>query len=195
MNDDLTIKEVLMLNHSNKVLALIISSLILTACHKAATLDNELALKILQQRNTPGYAINIVSNNPNAYAKDASGWTCEEMENITQAGLADCQAAGRSGAYLTFTESGKKLLIGEPWGDSNLRNARVVAISKRIQSIDSIVFITKTTATVSYRWVYDQYTAFASEPLKKLIPLNHLQSATIAMVVVNKQWQVKESLY
>jgi len=180
-----------MLNQSNKVFALIISSLILTACHKAAILDDKLALEALQQSNTPGYAINIVSNNPNAYAKEANGWTCKEMKKITQAGLVDCQTAGRSGAYLTFTDSGKQLLIGEPWGDSNLRNARVVAISKRIQSIDSIDFINKTTATVSYSWVYDQYTAFASEPLKNLIPLNHPQAALATLVVVNKQWQIK----
>ena len=181
-----------MLNHSKKVLALIISSLVLTACHKAAVLDKKLALEILQQRNTPGYTINIVSNNPNAYAKDASGWTCEEMKQVTNAGLADCQTAGRSGAYLTFTESGKQLLVGEPWGDSNLRNARVVAVSKRIHSIDSINFTNKTSATVNYSWVYDQYTAFASEPLKKLIPLNNPQSAIATMVVISKQWQIKQ---
>jgi len=192
MSHLLTIKKRAMLNHSSKVLALIISSLLLTACHKAATLNDKLALEILQLRNTPGYAINIVSNSPKAYAKDSLGWTCEDMIKITNAGLANCQTAGRSGAYLTFSESGKQLLIGEPWGDTNLRNARVIAVSKSIHSINSINFTSNTSATVNYNWVYDQYTAFASEPLKKLIPLNTPQSATVAMVVVDREWQIKQ---
>ena len=180
-----------MLKRSNKAITLIACSLVLIACHRADTLDDKLALKLLQQDNTPGYAINIISNNPNAYAKDARGWTCEDMKAITQAGLANCETAGRSGAYLAFTPSGKKLLVGEPWGDSYLRNARVVAISQQIQSIQSIDFINKTSATVSYTWAYDQYTAFATETLKALVPLNTTQSATATMHVVNKQWEIK----
>ncbi|MEW5057857.1 MAG: hypothetical protein AB1Y25_09535 [Cycloclasticus sp.] len=180
-----------MFNHSSKILMLCLSSLLLTACHKAAILDDKLALETLRQLQPAGYAINIVSNNPNAYAQTPSGWQCSDMQAAVDAELVNCHTAGRSGAYLSFTENGKKLIVGEPWGDSNLKNARVIAVSKRIESINSISFTSKTSATVNYNWVYQQYTAFASEPLKKLIPLNTLQSATTKIVLLNKQWQIQ----
>jgi len=181
-----------MLNQARQALMLLIASVLLVACHKPPILDNDLALETLrQQANYRGYATNIVSNNPNAYGKNASGWTCADQSSIVEAGLASCEKSGRSGAYLHLSDSGKKLLIGQPWGDSNLRNARVIAITPQIESVDAINFSTKSKAEVSYTWSYERYTAFATEPLKKLIPLNAAQRSIATLVLIDKQWHLQ----
>lgn len=181
-----------MLNQTSQALMLLIASILLVACHKPPILDKDLALKTLRQQvSFQGYATNIVSNNPKAYGKNASGWTCADQLHIIETGLANCEKSGRSGAYLQLTDSGKKLLIGQPWGDSNLRNARVIAITPQIESVDAINFSTKTKANISYTWSYDRYTAFATEPLKKLIPLNAAKRGIATLVLIDKQWHLQ----
>jgi hypothetical protein len=92
--------------------------------------------------------------------------------------------------YLLFTDKGKQFLIGEPWGNSNVRNARVLAITRRVQSINSISSIDKNKAKVSYSWVYDEHTPFSNDQLRKLIPLNVAKTDEANLILIGKQWAI-----
>tara|TARA_R110002095_G_scaffold50644_2_gene44367 strand:+ start:274 stop:822 length:549 start_codon:yes stop_codon:yes gene_type:complete len=181
-----------MLNHVAKALIGFISCFILSACHKPAVLDDSLALSILNQsQQKMGYAVNIVSNSPTARDKKISGWSCADKADWVGAGVVKCNKSGRSGVYLTFTTKGKKLLIGELWGNSGVRNARVLAVTRHAQSINAITLINKNKAKVSYNWVYDKHTPFSNDHLKKLIPLNAPKTGEANFILRDKQWKIE----
>lgn len=180
-----------MLNHPTKALIGFISFFILSACHKPAVLDNSLALSILNHsQQKMGYAVNIVSNNPNAHDDKASGWTCADKADWIEAEVVKCKKSGRSGVYLTFSDKGKRFLIGETWGSSDVRNARVLAVTRRAQSVNSITLIDKNKAKVSYNWVYDEHTPFSNDRLRKLIPLNVANTDEANFMLIDKQWVI-----
>jgi len=180
-----------MVNHLSKVSLVLIGTLMLFACHKAPVLDNKLALKLLTPSQTVGYTISIVTNNPNARGKNASGWNCADKENLVELGVATCHKSGRSGSYLKFTVQGKKLLVGSPWGDEVLRNARVIAVTQSVQKVQSIELVDPSHAIINYTWAYDQHTAFSNEQLKKTITLNVQQSRQASAVLNNKEWIIE----
>lgn len=181
-----------MLKHYRKTLIIFASCLTLLACHKPPVLDNALALSILNDpEHLSGYVVSIVTNNPKAHAKDASGWTCADKQPIIDAGLAVCKTSGRSGVYLKFTDEGKQLLVGNTWGDSTTRNARVIAVIKQVQDVNSITMADKTHASVSYSSAYIEHTAFSNTQLKSLIPLNVSTTGHANFVLVDKQWRIE----
>ncbi|MEH6502293.1 MAG: hypothetical protein V7682_00180 [Cycloclasticus sp.] len=180
-----------MLNHVAKALIAFISCLILSACHKPAVLDESLALSILKQsQQEMGYAVNIVTNNPTARDKKTSGWTCADKVDWIEAGVVKCKKSGRSGVYLSFTTKGQQFLTTKPWGSSDVRNARVLAVTRRVQSINSISSIDKNKAKVSYSWIYDEHTPFSNDQLKKLIPLNVVKTDEANFILIGKQWVI-----
>jgi hypothetical protein len=180
-----------MLNHPIKFLIILISCSVLFSCHKAPVLDKSLALKILSQsQDKSGYAISIASNNPHAHGDNARGWTCEDKQNLVEAEVAKCKKSGRSGVYLSFTDKGKEFLLGQPWGDSNIRNARVIAVTKHIQSITSVDLLNKTKASVAYVWAYNQHTPFSNDQLKKLIPLHAPHSEVVDFILTDDKWAI-----
>jgi hypothetical protein len=182
-----------MLNHPVKTLFVFISCLTLLACHKAPILDNTLALKLISASRThAGYPISVVTNNPNAHGDDARGWNCADKQSLIDSAVVTCKKVGRSGVYLKFTREGKKLLLGNPWGDAILRNARVIAVSQRIQDILSIEMIDASHALVNYTWVYNQYTPFSSSSLKELIALNVPQTEQISIILKRKKWLIEK---
>ncbi|PCI21948.1 MAG: hypothetical protein COB62_02270 [Piscirickettsiaceae bacterium] len=181
-----------MLNHHHKVLLIIACCLTLIACHKPPVLDETLVLEILNNSNkASGYAISLVTNNPHALGTNARGWTCVDKQKIIDAGLVICKKSGRSGVYLKFTDEGKKLIVDKPWGDSTLRNARVIAVSQQVEKINSIEMLDKSHATVSYTSSYNEHTPFASDTLKKLIPLNTAKAGTANLSLVDKEWMLQ----
>jgi hypothetical protein len=186
-------KEIDMLNHPVKLLFVFISCSLLIACHKAPVLDNKLALKIISAQQTPsGYTISIVTNNPNARGDNARGWNCNDKQAWVDAGVVSCKKAGRSGVYLKFTTEGKALLMGKPWGDDILRNARVLAVAQSIQDIVSIEQVDKSHAIVNYSLIYDHYTPFANSQLKNIIRLNVAQTKQASIVLKDDEWLVEQ---
>jgi len=182
-----------MLNHLTKLLFIFLVGLMLAACHKAPILDNELALKLLAKSpSLRGYAVNIVMNNPYAHGENGSGWTCNNKKTLIDAAVVTCEEAERSGVYLTFTNEGKQLLVGKPWGDDTLKNARVVAVSQAVQSIQSIEMSDKSHAVVHYTSAYEKHTAFSNAQLKKVIPLNIPKTAQKSFTLVDDQWVIDE---
>ncbi|HIF18564.1 MAG TPA: hypothetical protein EYG50_00245 [Cycloclasticus sp.] len=180
-----------MLNYSAKLLFVFISCSLLIACHKAPVLDNKLALKIVTANYTSsGYAISIVTNNPNARGEDSRGWNCDDKQAWVDAGVVSCKKAGRSGVYLKFTPVGEKLLIGKPWGDDILRNTRVIAVSQSIQDITSIELVDESHAIVNYSLVYDHYTPFANSQLKATIALNVPQIKQASIILKGDEWLI-----
>ncbi|MEW4981667.1 MAG: hypothetical protein AB1Y26_00340 [Cycloclasticus sp.] len=180
-----------MLNHLSKASLVLIGVLMLVACHKAPVLDNKLALELLTPSQTSGYTISLVTNNPNARGKNANGWDCADKKNLVELGVVTCKKSGRSGSYLTFTSQGKQLLVGSPWGDEVLRNARVIAVTQSIQEIQSIEMIDPSHAIINYTWAYDQHTPFSNEQLKKTITLNVQQVGQVSAVLNNKEWTIE----
>ena len=181
-----------MLKHYNKTLLIITSCLMLLACHKPPVLDNTLALSILNDpEHLSGYAISMVTNNPNAHGKNANGWTCADKQPIIDADLVVCKTSGRSGIYLKFTDEGKKLLIGKTWGDQSTRNARVTAVIQQALDINDISLIDKTHAIVSFNSAYVKHTAFSNAQLKHLIPLNVPKNNQANFVLIDKQWHIE----
>jgi len=181
-----------MLNHPVKLLFIFISSILLIACSDTPNLNNKLALKTLSDKQTtPGYIISIVTNNPNARGSDARSWDCSDKQQWIDAKLVNCQEAGRSGVYLEFTTKGKKLLAGEPWGTSSLRNARVVAVTQSIQTIRAIKYIDETHALITYSLIYDNFTPFATNYLKSTIKLNEPQIKKANFVLTNNKWKLE----
>jgi len=180
-----------MLNHLTKIWAIILASLLLVACHKAPTLDKALALKLLAPSYaSSGYTVNIATNNPQARGKNPTGWSCADKKSLVSSGLALCKESGRSGVYLKFTDEGKKLLVGSPWGDNTLRSARVIAVLQQIEEIQSIQLIDPTHAIINYTWVYHQHTPFSNPQLEKTIALNVPQMAQASAVLNNKEWTI-----
>jgi len=181
-----------MLNHLTKVLFIFISSLLLISCHKAPTLDKKLALSLLTLSNTSsGYAISIVTNNPHARGKNANGWNCSDKKSLIDSNVVTCKESGRSGVYLTFTHEGKKLLLGTPWGDDILRNARVLAVRQHIKEVQSINMIDTSHAIINYTWIYSQHTPFSNAQLQKTIALNIPQIAQVSAVLSKNKWTIK----
>lgn len=181
-----------MLNHLTKTLFIFTSSLLLIACHKAPTLDKELALSLLTTSNTSsGYAISMVTNNPHARGKNANGWNCSDKKSLIDSKVVTCKESGRSGVYLTFTNEGKKLLLDSPWGDDVLRNARVLAVLQHIKEIQSIDMIDASHAIINYTWIYNQHTPFSNTQLQKTIALNVPQEAQTSAVLSNNEWTIK----
>lgn len=181
-----------MLNHLTKILLVFSASLILLACHKPPVIDNALAKKLLTSSQiSPGYSISIVTNNPNARRDNASGWSCADKKIWVDAGVVTCKKSGRSGVYLTFTSEGKNLLIGTPWGDEIVRNARVIAVSQRINNIESIEMVDKSHAIINYTWVYAQHTPFSNAQLRKAITLNIPQRAQTSAILSDGDWSLK----
>jgi hypothetical protein len=134
----------------------------------------------------------MVTNNPNARGKDSKGWNCDDKKPLVDAGVVSCKESGRSGVYLKFTNEGKKLLVGKPWGDSILRNAKVIAVTRRIDEILSIEIIDKTHAIINYAWAYDQHTPFSSDQLKKTIALNVPQIDQVSAILNDKTWTIEK---
>lgn len=182
-----------MLNHLAKSAAILIVSLILVACHKPLALDNDLAFKLLTSAyENSGYTISMVTNNPHAHGKESSGWNCDDKKAQINAGVINCKNSGRSGVYLKFTSEGEKLLVGKPWGDDVLRNARVIAVTQRIDGVQNIEMIDEEHAIVSYTWVYDAHTPFSNHQLKQIIKLDVPQSTQSSFVLHGKQWVIEE---
>jgi hypothetical protein len=178
-----------MLNQLGRIILIFTACLALLACHKPPILDTNLALSVL---NSPdklsGYAVSIVTNNPNAHGENARGWTCSDKQVLADTNLAECKTAGRSGVYLKFTDEGKKLLIGKPWGDANLRNARVIAVKQQVQTIDAINMSSKTHAIVDYTSAYTEHTPFSNTHLKKLLILGVPQKKQAEFILTDKEW-------
>lgn len=182
-----------MLNHLAKILLFFVCALLITACHKAAELDNTQALKLLSTSNIlPGYTVSMVTNNPNAHGKDPSGWRCADKQHLVDADVVTCNESGRSGVYLKFTDKGKNLLIGKPWGDGTLRNARVIAVSQHINKVENIQLVDETHAIVHYTWTYDEHTPFSNDQLRKTIALNIPQTNQVSMVIDDDQWVIEQ---
>jgi len=181
-----------MLNYLARLLFIITVCASLFACHKPPTLDEKLALSLLMKANIrPGYAVNMVTNNPHARGKKAQGWNCSDKQPLIDALVVTCKNSGRSGVYLSFTHEGKKLLLGKPWGDETLRNARVIAVRQKIKDIQSIHLMNNTHAIISYSWVYHQHTPFSNPQLKKLIALDVPQPAQASATLINNQWTIQ----
>jgi len=180
-----------MLNHPTKIWGTFLACLFLVACHKAPSLDNALALKLLAPAYaSSGYTVSIATNNPQARGKKPTGWNCTDKKPLVSSGLALCKESGRSGVYLKFTDEGKKLLVGSPWGDNTLRNARVIAVLQQIEEIQSIQMIDPTHAIINYTWVYHQHTPFSNPQLEKTIALNVPQIAQASAILNNKEWTI-----
>ncbi|ORU92492.1 MAG: hypothetical protein A6F70_02945 [Cycloclasticus sp. symbiont of Bathymodiolus heckerae] len=178
-----------MLNHLTKALLVFIGSLVLVACHKAPALTNDLALKLLTSSPTlRGYTISIVTNNPNARGENKNGWGCDDKKELVKSGVVTCKESGRSSTYLNFTAQGKQLLVGEPWGDDVLRNARVIAVSQTIQEIQTLDIIDKSHAIIHYTWVYNKHTPFSNGQLKKVIALNVPQIGQVSVTLKDDRW-------
>ncbi|PCH84748.1 MAG: hypothetical protein COB26_04355 [Piscirickettsiaceae bacterium] len=181
-----------MLKHYSKTLIIIASCLTLLACHKPPVLDNALTLSILNDpEHLSGYTVSMVTNNPTAHGNHASGWTCADKKTIIDAGLAVCKTSGRSGVYLKFTDEGKRLLVGNTWGNSTTRNARVTAVIQQVQDINDISMVDKTHAIVSFNSAYVKHTAFSNTQLKSLIPLNVPKTGQANFVLIDKQWRIE----
>lgn len=181
-----------MLNQLSKSILIFTGCIALVACHKPPVLDKELALSLLNASGeVEGYSVSIVTNNPNARGTDASGWTCTDKKDIIDADIVQCKNSGRSGVYLTFTDAGKDLLVGQPWGDYKLRNARVIAVKQAITSIESIQMTSKKEATVTFSTVYSEHTPFASAYLQQLMPLNIPKIRQLTFRLVGKEWGIK----
>jgi len=164
----------------------------LLACHKPPVLDSKLAQNLLTtSKILPGYSISIVTNNPNARGANVSGWDCAAKKSWVDAGMVTCKESGRSGVYLKFTPEGKNLLVDTPWGDEIVRNARVIAVSQRINNITSIEMIDKSHAIINYTWVYAQHTAFSNDQLRKAITLNIPQAAQASAILKGSDWSLK----
>ena len=181
-----------MVNQLSKIVLIITGCLILLACHKPPVLTKELALATLNSPDKPsGYAVSIVTNNPNAHGKDARGWTCSEQQTVIDANLAECKTSGRSGVYLKFTNEGEKLLVGKPWGDANLRNARIIAVIQQVQTIDAIRMTSTTQATVDFTSAYTEHTPFSNSHLQKLLVLGAPQQKQAELILEDKKWVLK----
>jgi len=182
-----------MLNHPTKMLFIFLGSLMLIACHNAPTLDNKLATKLLTRSpSLSGYAINMVINNPNARGENSSGWSCDDKQNLIDAGVVRCEEAGRSSDYLTFTSKGKRLLVGKPWGNTTVRNARVIVVSQALQEIQSIEMIDDAHAVVQYTWAYNEHTPFSTAYLKSVIALNTPHAEQKKLTLVDGKWILDE---
>lgn len=182
-----------MLNHPRKILLIIASCITLIACHKPPILDKSLALSILNDpQNLSGYTINMAINNPHARGKNASGWNCADKQALIDADLVSCNTAGRSGVYLEFSDEGKKLITGSPWGDETLRKVHVIAVTQAIQKINTIEMIDKTHATVSYDQIYSEHTPFSNDALKRQIPLNLSHVGQANFVLIDDEWVIQK---
>jgi hypothetical protein len=164
----------------------------ITACHKPAELTKELALEILNApNNNTSFVISIDMNNPMAHASNPSGWNCSDKKELIDADLVSCDKAGRSAVYLEFTDTGKKLQVGQLEGTPLLRTAKVIAVKHRVNSIDNITFTDKKHATVTYTSSYTEYTPFANEELKKQIPLNVSKQSSIDIALKERTWTLQ----
>ncbi|KXJ46943.1 MAG: hypothetical protein KUG55_03535 [Cycloclasticus sp.] len=180
-----------MLNHLAKILPIFLISVLLVACHKAPSLDKALALKLLDSSYlSSGYTINLVTNNPHARGKKATGWNCADKKSLVSSGVVLCKESGRSGVYLKFTSEGEKLLVGSPWGDNTLRNARVIAVLQQVDEVQSIEMIDASHAIINYTWLYNQHTPFSNPQLEKTIALNVPQPARASAVLNDNEWTI-----
>jgi len=181
-----------MIKHSSKILFIITSCITLISCSNSSTLYEELALSMLNDPQKPsGYAVSMVSNNPRARGENASGWTCKDKQILIDAGVVTCKESGRSGVYLDFSDEGKKLMIGEPWGDTTLRNVRVIAVKQIAQQITAIKMADDSHATVSFDRIYSEHTPFSNHVLQKLIQLNTPQKAQTNFTLIDNEWVIQ----
>jgi len=182
-----------MLNHLTKMLFVFLGSLMLVACHNAPILDKKSATKLLTRSpSLSGYTINMVINNPNARGENSSGWSCDDKQGLIDAGVVQCKEAGRSSDYLTFTNKGKRLLIGKPWGSATQRNAKIIAVSQTIQEIQSLEIIDDSHAIIHYTWVYNKHTPFSNAYLKEIIALDVPHAEKKTLTLVDDRWVLDE---
>lgn len=163
----------------------------LAQCNRPATLNEQLALEILNNSQAvSGYATTLSMNNPNARGKSADGWNCDSVSSLIEANLVSCHKAGRSGVYLKFKEEGLQFVVGQPWGTKQVKNARVLVATAAVNQITAIEKTSPEQATVHYTWAYDAHTPFATEYLKDTIPLNESITAKATMVLEDNQWVI-----